>query len=241
MEDLKNKLENFDRITNWFGDMLDKHKDKESHIYINGLKFQKALENQQVLMKLVAKACHMSKCFRKVFAVLSKKEKIDFINILKTAEMLEEQSCISLLNFIDFYYESNHYIIRNLRHYEAALLAFKTFDFGDEERQRFIVHLYTDPKFYYKQVFIEAGIVDQSLIDKLILIKTREKMLNFLKMFPKYMELYPNLFVTVANYSLVEEENSCEDNEKDKIQEKLDQFGYMDTDSIRREEESEWN
>ena len=164
MEDLRIKLENFERITNWFGDSLYKY-NKETPIDKNGMKFKKAFENPQILMKLVAKACHMTKHLRKVFAVLPKKEKIAFINILKTAEMLEEESCISLLNFIDFYYSGNDSIVQSLRHYEAALLAFKTFDFGDMERQHFILNIYKDPKFYYYQVFIELGITDITLIN----------------------------------------------------------------------------
>ncbi len=232
MEDLKSKLENFERITNWLRDILDKYNDKERAIDKNGMKFQKAFENPQILMKLVAKANHIPKQFRKVFSVLPKKEKIDFINILKTAEILGEESSITLLNFIDFYYSGNDYIVQSLRRYEATLLAFKTFNFSDEERQRFIVQLYTDPTFYYYQVFGEIGIEDEYLLDKLISIKTREKMLNFLKIFPKFTELYSTLFVTVENYALVGDE-TCKD---DKIKDLLDQFGYVDTDSIRREE-----
>lgn len=240
MEGLRIKLENFVRITNWLGDILKKYNETERLIDKNILKFQNAFENPQVIMKLVAKAKHIPKQFRNVFAVLQKKEKIDFINILETAEILDEESCISLLNFIDFYYSGNDYIAQSLRRYEATLLAFKIFDLGDEEIQRFIVHLYTDPQFYYTQVFIELGIEDEYLLDKLISIKTREKMLNFLVIFPKFTELYPSLVVTIENYALVGDE-TCKDNKKDKIQELLDKFGYVDTDSIQREEENEWN
>lgn len=234
MEDLKIKLENFERITNWFGDILDKYKDKERPIDKNGMKFQKAFENPQILMKLVAKACHMPKHFRKVFAVLPKNEKIDFINILKTAEILEEESCISLLNFIDFYYSGNDSIVQSLRHYEAALLAFKTFDFGDMDRQQFILNIYKDPSFYYYQVFKELGITEITLVEKFIELKTRDKMLNYVNLFSSYQTIYPTLLITIENYALVGDE-TCKN---DKIRELLDQFGYVDTDSIRREEES---
>lgn len=237
MEDLKIKLENFDRITNWFGDILDKHNDKERAIDKNAMKFQKSFENPQILMKLVAKACHMPKHFRKVFAVLPKKEKIDFINILKQSEILEEESCISLLNFIDFYYSGNDTIVQSLRHYEAALFAFKIFDFGDMERQHFILNIYKEPKFYYYQVFIELGITDITLVDKFIELKTRDRMLNYVNLFTSYQKIYPNLLITIENYALIGDE-TCKD---DKIKDLLDQFGYVDTDSIRREEKSEWN
>lgn len=236
MEDLKNKLENFDRITNWLGDILKKYNEKERLIDKNILKFQNAFENPQVLMKLVAKANHIPNKFRNVFAVLPKKEKIDFIIILITAEILEEESCITLLNFIDFYYSGNDYIEKSLRRYEATLLAFKTFDFGDEEMQQFIVRLYTDPTFYYYQNFEEIGIDNEHLLGMLISIQTKEKMINFLQIFKDYMSIYPDLFNTIYKYALLEDNK-----EKDKIQELLDKFGYVDTDSIQREEENEWN
>lgn len=235
MDNLKVKIENFERITNWLGDMLDKYKD-DKKVYKNAIKFQNAFENPQVLMKLVAKANHIPNEFRNVFAVLPKKEKIDFIIILITAEILEEESCITLLNFIDFYYSGNDYIEKSLRRYEATLLAFKTFDFGDEEMQRFIVRLYTDPTFYYYQIFEEIGIDNEHLLCMLISIQTKEKMLNFLQIFKDYMSSYPDLFNTIYQYALLEDNK-----EKDKIQELLDKFGYVDTDSIQREEENEWN
>lgn len=237
MEDLKSKLENFERITNWLGDILKKYNEKERLIDKNILKFQNAFENTQVIMKLVAKAKHIPKQFRNVFAVLPKKEKIDFINILETAEILDEESCISLLNFIDFYYSGNDYKVQSLRRYEATLLAFKIFDLVDEKIQRFIVHLYTDPTFYYYQVFGEIGIDNDHLLDMLISLQTKEKMINFLQIFKDYMSAYPDLLNTIYQYALVGDE-TCKD---DKIKDLLDQFGYADTDSIRREEKSEWN
>lgn len=61
-------------------------------------------------------------------------------------------------------------------------------------------------------------------------------MINFLQIFKDYMSIYPDLFNTIYKYALLEDNK-----EKDKIQELLDKFGYVDTDSIQREEENEWN
>lgn len=234
MEDLKINLENFERITNWLGDILNKYNEKERPIYKNGMKFQKAFENPQILMKLVAKACHMPKRFRKVFAVLPKKEKIEFINILQQAEIMVEEQCIVLISFINFYYSGKNYVEHNLRHYEAALFAFKTFDFGDLDRQSFIVQLYTDTQFYYYQVFYELGITDENLLDSLTILKNKKELFNFITTSSiPVTENFPTILSSIENYGLEGEGKTLDSD--------MEQFGYFDKDSIRREEESEWN
>lgn len=232
MEDLKNKLENFERITNWFGDILNKYNEKERSIDKNGMKFQKAFEDSQILMKLVAKACHMPKRFRKVFTVLPKKEKIEFINILQTAEIIKEEQSIVLIAFLDFYYSGKDYITVALRHYEAALFAFKTFDFGDLDRQSFIVQLYTDTRFYYYQVFAEIGIEDADLLDELVALSNKKELFDFI-MSNNLSEKYLSILITIDNYALLGDGKTLEN--------EIDQFGYFDIEDLRKEVESEWN
>lgn len=234
MVNLEVKIENFERITNWLGDRIDKYKD-DIKADKNAIKFQKVFEKSGwvLLWKLVAKAHHMPKRFRTIFVGLNKKEKIALLAILQNAEIMCEEDCNPLLEFIEYYYESNHYLMAILRHYEAAIYAFKNFDFGDRGRADFIVSLYTDTEFYYNQVFGELGVEDDELIETLIKLKTKEKMISYLDE-EKLMALnYPLLYLTVSNYALKE---CCVEN-----YENFEKYGYMDTDDIRKEVKSEWN
>lgn len=232
--DNKTKLEQFETITRWLNHVINKYK-HEPDFCSTTLKIQTCLESEQDFICYVADYFGIPKQYTGLLTMSNPHMQIMPLHLLESNHLIPEEKVCELIQFLDFYNEEQHNKIRKrLRHFESVFYIFKNYPIFDKARQEYILKLFHDPKFYYKNVYVEENLPEK-LQNQLLVYLTKKELLNYVYIFKDTaFKDHMNIIDTISHYAL--DYPKIETTEDVTLS---DQFGYVDTDSIRKECEEE--